>query len=133
MDLFTTYAQLAGATVPGDRAIDGRDIRPLLFGSGNVEREGYFYYRGSTLYAARSGDFKAHYLTQAGYGQAKPDTHQPPLLFNLRIDPGETHNVAADHPAELARIAQAVEKHRANLQPAKSQLVDAVAAATKKK
>ncbi|MBI5692495.1 MAG: sulfatase [Verrucomicrobia bacterium] len=133
MDLFTTYAQLAGASVPTDRAIDGRDIRPLLFGSGNVEREGYFYYRGSTLYAARSGDFKAHYLTQAGYGQPKPDTHQPPLLFNLRIDPGETHNVAADHPAELARIAQAVEKHRANLQPAKSQLVDAVAAATKKK
>jgi arylsulfatase A len=127
MDLFTTGAKLAGADVPKDRAIDGVDIRPLLFGTGDVKRDAYLYYRGTQLMAARLGDFKAHFLTQAGYNQPKPEEHNPPLLFNLRIDPGETFNIASNHPTVLADIAQAVEKHRATVKPVKNQLVEVAA------
>jgi arylsulfatase A len=132
MDLFTTSLKLAGADVPGDRPIDGLDIRPLLFGTGPVSREAYFYYRGTRLMAARSGDFKAHYMTQAAYGQPKHEEHTPPLLFNLRVDPSETHNVATNHSAVLGQIAQVVEKHKAALQPAPSQLVEVQPVAEKK-
>ncbi len=132
MDLFTTSLKLAGADVPGDRPIDGLDIRPLLFGTGTVTREAYFYYRGTRLMAARSGDFKAHYMTQSAYGQPKHEEHTPPLLFNLRLDPSETHNVATNNPAVLGQIAQAVEKHKAALQPAPSQLVEVQPVAEKK-
>lgn len=132
MDLFTTCARLGGGEVPGDRAIDGLDLRPLLFATGQVVREAFFYYRGSTLFAARVGDYKAHFHTQAGYGQPKAEAHSPPLLFNLRVDPGESHNLAAEHPAELARIAQAVEQHRATVQPVPSQLIATVTAGQKK-
>ena len=132
MDLFTTSLKLAGADVPGDRPIDGLDIRPLLFGTGTVSREAYFYYRGTRLMAARSGDFKAHYMTQAAYGQPKHEEHTPPLLFNLRVDPSETHNVATNHSAVLGQIAQVVEKHKAALQPAPSQLVEVQPVAEKK-
>lgn len=132
MDLFTTSLKLAGADVPGDRPIDGLDIRPLLFGTGTVTREAYFYYRGTRLMAARSGDFKAHYMTQSAYGQPKHEEHTPPLLFNLRVDPSETHNVATNNPAVLGQIAQAVEKHKAALQPAPSQLVEVQPVAEKK-
>jgi len=132
MDLFTTSLKLAGADVPGDRPIDGFDIRPLLFGTGPVSREAYFYYRGTRLMAARSGDFKAHYMTQAAYGQPKHEEHTPPLLFNLRVDPSETHNVATNHSAVLGQIAQVVEKHKAALQPAPSQLVEVQPVAEKK-
>ncbi|MEY4199449.1 MAG: Arylsulfatase, partial [Verrucomicrobiota bacterium] len=132
MDLFTTSLKLAGADVPGDRPIDGLDIRPLLFGTGTVSREAYFYYRGTRLMAVRAGDFKAHYMTQAAYGQPKHEEHTPPLLFNIRVDPSETHNLATNHPAVLAQISQAVEKHKAALQPAPSQLVEVQPVAEKK-
>ena len=124
MDLFTTSLKLASAEMPGDRAIDGLDIRPLLFGTGTVQREAYFYYRGTRLMAARAGDFKAHFMTQAAYGQPKHEEHTPPLLFNLKLDASETFNVATNHAAVLSQIAQSVEKHKAALKPAPSQLVE---------
>ncbi|KAF0177916.1 MAG: sulfatase [Limisphaerales bacterium] len=124
MDLFTTSLKLAGADVPADRPIDGVDIRPLLFGTGTVSREAYFYYRGTRLMAARAGDFKAHFMTQSAYGQPKHEEHPVPLLFNLKVDASETFNVATNHPAVLSQIAQAVEKHKAALQPAPSQLLE---------
>ena len=130
MDLFTTSVQLAGGEVPPDRAIDGLDIRPLLFGTGTVERDAYFYYRGLKLFAVRQGDYKAHFFTQPGYNQPKPDEHTPPVLFNLRMDPGETFDVAAAHPEVLANIAKAVERHRATVKPVKSQLIESVALQT---
>ena len=132
MDLFTTSLKLAGADVPADRVIDGLDIRPLLFGTGTVQRDAYFYYRGTRLMAARAGDFKAHFMTQAAYGQAKHEEQTPPLLFNLRVDASETFNVATNQPAVLSQIAQAVERHKIALQPAPSQLVEAVPAPEKK-
>jgi arylsulfatase A-like enzyme len=124
MDLFTTSLKLAGADLPKDREIDGLDIRPLLFGHGDVKRGAYFYYRGTRLFAARLGDFKAHFLTQASYNQPQPDEHTPPLLFNLRIDPGETFNIASNHPTVLGDLAKAVEQHRATVKPVKNQLVE---------
>ncbi len=124
MDLFPTSLRLAGADVPSDRPIDGLDIRPLLFGTGTVQREAYFFYRGTRLMAARVGDYKAHFMTQAAYGQPKHEEHTPPLLFNLKVDASETFNVATNHPAVLAQITAAVEKHKAALQPAPSQLVE---------
>jgi arylsulfatase A-like enzyme len=124
MDLFTTSLKLAGAEVPGDRPIDGLDIRPLLFGTGTVERDGYFFYRGTRLMAARVGDFKAHFMTQAAYSQPKHEEHTPPLLFHLKVDASESFNVATNHPAVLSQIAQAVERHKATVKPAPSQLVE---------
>jgi arylsulfatase A len=122
MDLFTTCNLLAGATPPADRPLDGMDIRPLLTGAGTVKREPYYYYRGSTLFAVRAGKWKAHFLTQPGYGTPGPEKHDPPLLFDLQADPGESHNVAAQHPDVLREITAAVENHRAGLQPAPTQL-----------
>ncbi len=133
MDLFVTGSVLGGAKVPADRPIDGMDIMPLLTGAGTVQRGAYMFYRGTRLFAVRLGKWKAHYLTQTGYGVPNPDTHTPPLLFDLQADPGESRNVAAAHPEVLAQIAAAVEQHRANLQPAPTQLEAVVASATPKK
>jgi arylsulfatase A-like enzyme len=126
MDLFTTGAKLAGATLPAVQ-LDGLDISPLLFGTGTVQREAFIYYRGEALYAARLGDWKAHYITRSAYGPDKPEPHDPPLLFHLGEDVGERFNRAAEHPEVLAKIAEAVQRHRADLKPAPSQLVETVA------
>ena len=122
MDLYPTCARLAGADLPADRPLDGVDIAPLLRGTGPVARGAFFYYRGTQLYAVRQGDWKAHFITRDSYGPAPAMPHDPPLLFNLVQDPSERFDVAAQHPDVLAAIRQAVEQHRAGLQPAPTQL-----------
>jgi arylsulfatase A-like enzyme len=122
MDLFSTCASLGGGKPPSGRPIDGHDITPLLTATGTIERDAYFYYRGTQLFAARLGKWKVHYLTQSGYGAPKPTPHDPPLLFDLRADPGESFNVAAQHADVIEQIAAAVARHRAQLQPAATQL-----------
>ena len=124
MDLFVTCAKLAGAEAPKDRPIDGYDIAPLLFGKGKIERDAFMFYRGATLYAARLGPWKAHFITRPGYGPEKPLPHDPPALYHLGRDPGERFDVGAQNPEVLASINAAVEKHRATVQPAPSQLVE---------
>lgn len=122
MDLFVTCAHLAGAPVPQDRPIDGVDIGPVLFGQQTSPRDSFFYYRGAQLYAARLGRFKAHFITQSAYGSDPPKTHEPPLLFDLGVDPGESFNIAADHAAVLEQIAQRVRAHQATVVPVPNQL-----------
>jgi len=129
MDLFTTAAKLAGAEIPSDRVIDGKDIAPLLFGEGKVEREVFCYYRGQQLYAARVGPWKAHFITRSSYGPDKPVTHDVPELYNVEEDPSEARNVAEGHPDILASIRSAVEKHRAGVKPFPNQLEGVVDAA----
>jgi arylsulfatase A-like enzyme len=81
-----------------------------------------FFYRSYDLMAVRLGPWKAHLMTQTGYGQEKPDKHEPPLLFNLDVDPGESYNVAENNPAVLKKIEALVEQHRAGMKPAPSQV-----------
>lgn len=122
MDLFATALALASAPLPESRAIDGIDLAPLLFQGQPVPQRPFFYYRGDQLFACRLGDWKAHFVTQSGYGQAQPEAHGPPLLFNLAHDPSEKFNVAAEHPAVLAEIGAAVARHQSNLVAGEPQL-----------
>ncbi len=128
LDLFPTCSLLAGAKLPADRVLDGVNLLPLLTGAASVERGVYCYYRGAQLFAARLGKWKAHFFTQPAYGTPKPEAHDPPLLFDLTNDPGESFNVAAQHPEVLSQIATAVAAHRSKLEPAPSQLEAVVSA-----
>lgn len=121
LDLLPTFCAQSGANLPTDRPLDGYDITPALAG-GKSPRSEMFYYRGYELMAVRSGSWKMHLQTQTGYGQPKPELHDPPLLFNLHIDPGESYNVAGKHSKVLAELQTLLEKHRAGMKPAPSQL-----------
>ncbi|MEX2559261.1 MAG: sulfatase-like hydrolase/transferase, partial [Pirellulales bacterium] len=122
LDLLPTALALAGAAPPAGVALDGRDLGPLLFDGDPLPPRPFFYYRGDQMFACRLGDWKAHFLTQAGYGQPQPELHEPPLLFHLPRDPSERFNVAAGHPAVLAEINAAVEEHRSSVTPGEPQL-----------
>jgi arylsulfatase A len=122
LDLFPTFLKLAHAEIPTDRPIDGVDIAPLLFGDGKSPRDVFFYYRGTQLFAARKGPFKAHFLTKSGYGDDPVKTNNPPLLFHLPHDPSERYDIAAQHPEVVEEISRAVERHRAEMVPGKIQV-----------
>ncbi len=122
MDIFATACGLAGAPIPDDRVMDSYDLTPVLLGQGASKRELLFYYRAYRLMAVRKGPWKMHFSTQSGYGQPEPEQHDPPLLFNVEHDPGESRNVAADHPDVITEMLRDVEAHKAKFEPAPSQL-----------
>ena len=128
MDLFTTIVKLAGGEVPADRIIDGLDLSPVVFASGRSPRKLVFFYRGRRLYAVRKGSFKAHFITQSGYGNDKPEPHDPPLLYNLDHDPSEKFDVAQYHPKVIADIQKEVAEHRRTLVPGEDQLAGRIKA-----
>ena len=93
MDLLPTFARLAGAEVPTDRIIDGKDILPTLIGKPVTPHKAFFYHRGRTLTAVRSGNWKLH--TKNG---------QPSELYDLANDIGEKQNVIKSHPDIVASL-----------------------------
>ncbi|QDV34506.1 sulfatase family protein [Tautonia plasticadhaerens] len=123
MDLYVTSILLAGGTPPGDRAIDGVDLRPAFFGAGPSPRDSMLYYRGTELYAARLGPYKAHFITEEAYGRdTNREAHDPPVLYHLEHDPSERFDVSAEHPGVIADIRALVDAHRETVEPVPNQL-----------
>jgi len=122
LDLYPTALQLAGASSPQGVLLDGVDLTMLLFDRKPLADRPFFYYRGTEIFACRFGEWKAHFQTQTGYGQVKPDLHTSPLLFNLALDPSEKRNVAGQHPVVIAQIQAAMKDHQASVVPAAPQL-----------
>jgi arylsulfatase A len=122
MDLLPTFCKLANVKLPNDRLYDGYDISPVLFGTGKNPRNVIYYYRDTEVFAVRMGEYKAHFITQSEYGKDVKTTQDPPLLFNVNIDPSEKYNVAAAHPEIIVEISKILEAHKATLVPVENQL-----------
>jgi|TARA_B100000315_G_scaffold246794_1_gene274580 uncharacterized sulfatase len=121
LDLLPTATALAGGELPSTRVLDGVDLGPALFETGDSSRNTMFFYRIGMLYAVRKGPFKAHFMTEGSYGQGGERVlHDPPLLFHLGQDPGEHFNVADQYPEVIADILAEVESHREALDVAPS-------------
>jgi arylsulfatase A-like enzyme len=123
MDLLPTACALAGAELPANRVLDGYDLSPTLRGDvADHPRDTIFYYRGTRIFAARHGPYKAHFITRSEYGADKPVEHDPPLLYHLEQDPSEKYNIAADHADVLQQIQQIVGEHAATVEDVPNQL-----------
>jgi arylsulfatase A len=116
MDLFATVATLAGAAVPNDRVLDSVDLTPTLLHRKDSPRNELIYYWDSELRAIRQGRHKGHFITSGAYGLGAPRTeHDPLLLFDLAVDPGERFNIAEDHPEIVGQLRRAADAHRSTL------------------
>lgn len=118
MDLLPTAAALAGAELT--RAIDGHDIRNLLFSSENEPSpyQAFFYYHTDQLQAVRSGPWKLFLplVSFQRHPHFPPGTKKtPPLLFNVVEDVSCRHNRAADHPEVVADLTALAEQARSEL------------------
>jgi len=122
MDLLPTFCSLANVNLPNDRVFDGFDITPVMFGTGPDPRDIVFYYRDTQVYAIRKGVYKAHFITQPEYGSDTKTVQNPPLLYNLNIDPSEKYNVAKEHPEVITEIKKILEEHLSTLVPVENQL-----------
>ncbi|QTN34410.1 sulfatase [Akkermansiaceae bacterium] len=121
MDLLPTFAKLAGAELPADRTLDGYDASPFLLGKTEASpRDDFFYYTGCLLNGVRSDRWKLVLPRPAnppGTGwwgrmiEAIPEIQ----LYDLNSDPGETSNLAPQHPEVVADLLKRIAAARLEL------------------
>lgn len=88
-DWFTTLIAAAGAELPTDRVIDGRDQLPWLTGTQpESARDGYPFWMGSELYGVKWRNFKLVLVAQK-YLTDPPAKLATPHIINLFTDPQE--------------------------------------------
>lgn len=106
LDLLPTIFSLAGAKVPEDRSIDGRNIRGML----NIEElQGitpdfrFIYADSKEVNAARFGPWKIHtrLISQAGINHGFTATPEKPLLFQVEQDFSERIDRAAEQQEKV--------------------------------
>lgn len=97
-DFLPTAAELAGLPAPKD--IDGISMLPVLLSKRQKSHE-YLYWdyghvRKTYKQAVRMGNWKG----------VRNGLRAPTELYNLRDDPGETRNVASQHPQVVSQIEE---------------------------
>lgn len=109
MDLLPTLAALAGAALPDDRVIDGRNLWPLMSGVAGARGHQAFYYFGGSgrsrkpnLRAVRSGQWKLHLARESNRFRGTE-------LYDLYGDVSESRNRLADHPDIANKLAAQAE------------------------
>ncbi|WP_372796652.1 sulfatase [Pontiella sp.] len=125
LDLLPLFSAVAGAALPDDRTIDGKNILPLLTGKTQQSPHTYFYYyNGLNLQAVRNERWKLHfprtpadqpYWAKKDSGQRIYTTLKKPMLFDLDADAGEKHNVIAQHPEVVEALTKQAERIRAEI------------------
>ncbi|MAB59563.1 MAG: arylsulfatase [Verrucomicrobiales bacterium] len=96
IDLLPTFANLAGAKIPDDRIIDGKNIWPIISGKEGAlsPHDIYYYYKGNRLESARQGKWK---IRRSG------KKSQSVELYNLEDDISESKNLSPKNP-ELIEV-----------------------------
>jgi arylsulfatase len=118
MDIFPTFAALAGTPLPSNRTIDGKNIFPLI--SGKTEKsphDEYFFYCYTHLQGVRDDRWKLVLPRPAKPGWMSwwarmIDEVKEVQLYDLKNDISETNNIAQEHPEIVNRLMKSIEKAR---------------------
>ena len=122
LDIYSTFLSISGVEQQKNVHIDGIDLSETLFKKEESKRKNMFFYNGDELYAARLGSFKLHLKTTDWFKE--PKTHDPPLLFDLNVDPSEKFDISKDNSEKVEEILNLIELHNSKLIRGKDQLKD---------
>jgi arylsulfatase len=116
MDLFPTFAEIAGGEVPKDRIIDGTEMVDFFRGKrAESGREGFIVYMGNDIFGVKWRNWKLHFKEMDSvFGEAR--SYGLLRVYNLITDPQERQNVLFPHTwVPKAALGQLTE-HVASLQ-----------------
>ena len=108
LDMLPTLLALAGGKPPGEKRLDGRDIRAMLLGMQEMPDYAFFYFRTQAIQAVRFGRWKLH----VGRGD---QTLETPELYDLVDDIGEQDDVSERYPKLVGRLTQRIQEFRETL------------------
>ena len=139
-DIFSTIVNIAGNAskyLPTNITYDGRDMSNIIFFNGKSLHDCIYIYGGTPndtqscpvknttseeyakcagLWSVRCDDYKAHWVTTHNNSVEIQD---PPLLYNINMDPSELHPIWPNNEAYdeiMARLTDAKYQHLATLQ-----------------
>lgn len=97
VDWYPTLLNAAGAKVPGDRILDGMDMREFLLGDAEESgRDTVLHFQGNRLQAIKWHQWKVHLFKQDDFNSTWVPWNFP-QLHNLEWDPREERQVAFPH------------------------------------
>ncbi|WP_139955954.1 sulfatase-like hydrolase/transferase [Flavicella sediminum] len=96
LDLFPSFLEAAGVNPTSQKQLDGKSLWPYILNENNNKPHDLLFWRsvGGYEYAVRKGDFKIY----------KSATKEKTLLFNLKTDAYERHDIANENPELLAEL-----------------------------
>ncbi len=120
IDLFPTLVGMAGAAIPEDRPIDGKDILPLLAQGASSPHEALYLFQNDRIAGVRSGKWKlvvesSYRNVITSFDNAQSYYGPAGLLFDLQLDPAETYSYARENPEVVARLRGYLEQARQDL------------------
>ncbi len=109
MDLFPSFAALAGSEITSRHRIDGLDLSATLAGDKPSKRQEFLYYTaGGEIDGIRQGEWKLLLKGNSVWGKLR---NQPgPMLFHITTDISESNNLAAKHPEKVAALTTRLEE-----------------------
>jgi arylsulfatase A-like enzyme len=97
MDIFPTVCDFCGVDVP--ESVEGKSLRPVCLGEADSVRDylhGEHFFGPDSNHWILQGSFKYVWFSQSGVE----------LLFDIREDPKELHNLAPSMPDKLGSLRQ---------------------------
>lgn len=141
-DIFATIIALAKAPAPEHVVLDGKDLTQVLISDAPSPHRCLMFYHSpqsneantSGVAAVRCGDYKAHFFTHSTEPESKrpvPDgVHDPPIIFNLASDIGESKPLDLTSPdvaAAHTEIVAAMKAHLATVDLVPNQMIGSAA------
>jgi len=113
LDLHATILEQTN-TPPPAKLLDGQSLWPLLTGTGPSPVKHYFYFTGRRLDGVRDKTWKLRIAPPADdWSSPEHMTGKEPIqltLYNLKDDPFEQFNLAAEFPGEVTRLREVMER-----------------------
>ena len=141
MDFFPTFLSLAGANIPQDRHIDGKDLSQVLIAPGDARdlsgHEILYFYCDNILTAVRFGHYKIYFydlpfpndeIVRSRCRGSFPNVYTPirgchlvvelnPIqIYNVDTDPRELYLLPVeDHQSMLKKVKDLIKEHETTL------------------
>ncbi|MDZ8117549.1 sulfatase [Pontiella agarivorans] len=108
LDYFPTFMEVAGIPKDPDLILDGESLVPLLTGTGGIERDAlYFHYPN---YAWHAKNRLGGAVIEGDYKLLNWYDDDSVELYQLKKDPGEKNDIAAENPELAERLKRKFKK-----------------------